>query len=174
MATKQCFEWVADGKELSICGFQNSIANAVELMGSANAVARSFGLDHKTVRHWLAGSDRPRLAAIVRVSVNFDIPIKEIYQNEALWTRNPLQATAMPGRLYTIRLERRAEALKAALEEAVSDKLTEAPSLSQFCSRFRVSKPCVRQRFPELTDRLIAKYRAYIFARKATRERQLE
>jgi hypothetical protein len=114
------------------------------------------------------------LATIVRDSVNFDIPIQKIFQNEALWTRIPLQATALPGRLYTRRLERGAEALKATLEEAVSDKLTEPPSLSQVCSRFHVSKPRVRQRFPELTDRLIAKHRAYIFARKATRERQLE
>lgn len=174
MATKQCFEWVADGKELSIYGFQTSIANAVQLMRSANAVAKSFGLDHKAVRHWLAGAERPRLATIVRDSVNFDIPIQKIFQNEALWTRIPLQATALPGRLYTRRLERGAEALKATLEEAVSDKLTEPPSLSQVCSRFHVSKPRVRQRFPELMDRLIAKHRAYIFARKATRERQLE
>lgn len=166
IATKECFDWIADGMEIPKEVFKISTAKAIESVGSANAVAKLLGHNHHCILRWLDGSHKPRFASIIRLSVTFDIPVQEMFRVSMRWPTQKGLLVILPEKLYPMRLRNCKVDLKMALEHALAKDTTDSLSFSQVCSKFGVGKTSARKCFPELAERLIAKRVAEIQVRK--------
>jgi len=160
--TKQLFEWIADGKQISNEGFRRNISSAIVAMGGPSAFARTLNMNYQSVMRWDQGVHRPRFASLIRLSVTFGVSVQEIVETELRWTADRVPVKGLPGKMYQAPLWQCSGVVKTALAKAVSSGDACPVSLTRLCRRFGVAVYSVRRRFPSLSKKLIAKYRRHL------------